>query len=253
MHRIILIIIAAFIGVAHAAAKPPAKPLDPPTVLVYNVNDDQTIISTNTDLVRPMASITKLMTAMVVLDYFSTKEAIKINKNQTQTVESLLTRLLVRSDNTASEILAKAYPGGRENFLIAMNNKTQALGLTSTRFDDPSGLIMTNVTTAHDLAKMVAAAGNYPFISEVSSKPEIKETIQVKKKSKTITLPNTNQKILFEFNNILVSKTGFTSRAGRCLAMLVERQGLKYAIIILGEPSNKARETVARNLLALTL
>jgi D-alanyl-D-alanine endopeptidase (penicillin-binding protein 7) len=112
---------------------------------------------------------------------------------------------------------------------------------------------MTNVTTAHDLAKMVAAAGTYPFISAVSSKPEIKETIQVKKKSKTVTLPNTNQKILFDFSNILVSKTGFTSRAGRCLAMLVERQGLKYAIIILGEPSNKARETVARNLLALTL
>jgi len=252
MQRIFLIIITAFIGTAYAKPRVQVVPPEPPTVLVYNISENQTVIGDNVDIVRPMASITKLMTSIVVLDHFELTDKVSIGKKQTATVESLLTRVLVRSDNYASELLAKAYPGGRENFLSAMNSKAKQLGLSNTQFNDPSGLIMTNTTTAHDLAKLVAAAGTYSFISKTSSQPEIIETISGKKKSKTVTLANTNKTILADFKNILVSKTGFTSRAGRCLVMLVERQGAKYAIIILGEPSKQARETVARNLLALT-
>lgn len=253
MQKIFLIIIAAFIGTANAKPKVQAPVIDPPTVLVYNLNDNQTVISNNVDVVRPMASITKLMTAIVALDHFALDDKVQVSKRQTATVETLLTRLLVRSDNHASEMIAKAYPGGRENFLSAMNTKAQVLGLTNTKFDDPSGLNMTNTATAHDLAKLVAVAGNYSFISKVSSQPEITETVSTKKKTKTLTMANTNRSLLVDFKNVLVSKTGFTSRAGRCLAMLVERQGVKYAIIILGEPSKQARENVARKLLALTV
>jgi len=253
MHKIILIIILAFIGTANAKSKVQAPVIEPPTVLVYNVNEGQTILGDNLDVVRPVASITKLMTAIVALDHFSLTDNISIGKKQTVTVESLLTRLLVRSDNHASELLAKAYPGGRENFLSAMNVKAQTLGLSNTKFDDPSGLIMTNTATAYDMAKLVAVAGNYSFISKVSSQPEITETVSTKKKTKTMTIANTNRSILVDFKNVLVSKTGFTSRAGRCLAMLVERQGVKYAIIILGEPTKQARESAARKLLALTV
>lgn len=252
MRGIIFIILVLSLGVASAQPRRPAAPYTPPpTVLVYNLNENQIVISNNADVVRPMASITKLMTAMVVLDNFSLDDKVRINKKQELTVEVLLTRLLVRSDNSASEILAKAYPGGRDHFLRAMNDKAKLLGLEDTYFNDPSGLIPTNIATAHDLAKLVAIAGNYDFIAQVSSKPEAEEVLKDKKKTVKHVLPNTNKRILSDFNHILVSKTGFTSRAGRCLAMLVEGRGYKYAIIILGEPSGQSREDMARNLLAM--
>lgn len=253
MRSIFVILITAFIGTVYAAPKVQATPVQPPTVLVYNLETNQSVYSDNVDAIRPMASITKLMTAMVTLDHFQLSDRITIGKKQTATVESLLIKVLVRSDNHASEQLARAYPGGRQGFLLSMHTKSQSLGLESTRFDDPSGLLMTNTSTARDLVKLVAAAGNYPFIRDISSKPEIIEFVKDKKRTKQITLSNTNRSILADFQNIIVSKTGFTSRAGRCLAMLVERQGAKYAVIILGEPSKQAREKIARNILAYTL
>lgn len=250
MRKIILTIILAVIGTVQAKTKQPAPPpIDPPTILLHNINTDQTVVSDNADIVRPMASITKLMTAMVALDHYKLADRIKTGKKTTETVENLMTRLLVRSDNHASEILAQNYPGGRSSFLEAMNLKTKLLGLNNTHFDDPSGLIATNTTTARDLVKMVNAAGSYEFISHTSRQPEVQQITPGKKKPHTVVLPNTNRTILFEFNNILVSKTGFTSRAGRCLALLVDKHGQKYAIIILGEPTKQAREQVARNLL----
>ena len=255
MRKIILTIILAVIGTVQAKSKqPPAPPpIEPPTILVHNINTDQTVVSDNADIVRPMASITKLMTAMVALDHYRLSDRISTGRKTTETVESLMTRLLVRSDNGASEILAQNYPGGRTKFLEAMNVKTKLLGLNNTQFNDPSGLIATNTTTAKDLVKLVSAAGTYEFISAVSRQPEIQQTTPGKKRPHTVVMPNTNRNILFEFNNILVSKTGFTSRAGRCLAMLVDKQGQRYAIIILGEPSKQAREQVARNLLTLNI
>lgn len=253
MRSIFVILITAFIGTVYAAPRVQAPMVQPPTVLVYNLDTNQPVYGDNVDVIRPVASITKLMTAMVVLDHFQLSDKISINKKQKATVESLLTKVLVRSDNHASEQLARAYPGGREAFLLSMNTKSQSLGLEYTRFNDPSGLIMTNTSTAHDLVKLVAAAGNYAFIRDISSQPEITETVQSKRRTKQIVLANTNRSILTDFRNIVVSKTGFTTRAGRCLAMLVERQGAKYAVIILGEPSKQARENIARNILAFTL
>lgn len=253
MRCILVLLISAVIGLAHAAPRAQAHMVQPPTVLVYNLETNQPVYSDNVYVIRPVASITKLMTAMVVLDHFQLNDKILINKKQAATIESLLVKLLVLSDNHASEQLAKAYPGGRAGFLVSMNVKSQSLGLEYTRFDDPSGLLMTNTSTAHDLVKLVAAAGNYSFIREISSQPEIVETVQSKNRTKQITLANTNRSILADFRNIVVSKTGFTSRAGRCLAMLVERRGAKYAVIILGEPSKQARENIARNILAFTL
>jgi D-alanyl-D-alanine carboxypeptidase len=224
----------------------------PPTVLVYNNTQHKSVVTDNADMIRPMASITKLTTAMVALDHYTLTDKIPLNKKNSITVEQAMTKLLVRSDNTMAELLARNYDGGRDKFLEAMNAKARSLNLSVTRFNDPSGLDAGNVTTATELAHIVTAAGRYPFITKITSQPEVASVYTVKNKTKTISLPNTNRTILFEFDNILVSKTGFTNHAGRCVAMLVDNRGEQYAIIILGEPSKQARDQVARNLIQLS-
>jgi D-alanyl-D-alanine carboxypeptidase len=224
----------------------------PPTVLVYNNTQHKSVVTDNADTVRPMASITKLTTAMVSLDHYNLADKIPLDKKNSITVEQAMTKLLVRSDNSMAELLARNYPGGRDKFLEAMNAKARSLNLSVTRFNDPSGLDAGNVTTATELANIVTAAGRYPFITRITSQPEVTSVNTIKNKIHTVSLPNTNRTILFEFDNILVSKTGFTNHAGRCVAMLVDNRGEQYAIIILGEPTKQARDQVARNLIQLS-
>jgi D-alanyl-D-alanine endopeptidase (penicillin-binding protein 7) len=233
---------------AHRVQKVQRIQTPAPTVFVYNNTLNKSIITDNAEVIRPMASITKLTTAMVALDHYNLEDKIPLNKKNSITVEQAMTKLLVRSDNSMAELLARNYAGGRDKFLKAMNAKARSLNLSVTRFNDPSGLDDGNVTTATELAHIVTAAGRYPFITKITSQPEVASVY----KTKTISLPNTNRTILFEFDNILVSKTGFTSHAGRCVAMLVDNRGEQYAIIILGEPSKQARDQVARNLIQLS-
>jgi D-alanyl-D-alanine carboxypeptidase len=241
MRNIILLILLTVVASVQAS--------ESHTVLVYNVGTKETVLSENADVIRPMASITKLMTAMIALDRYELSDKLPTGKKSRATVEQLLIKLLVRSDNGAAEVLARNYPQGRIAFIRAMNDRSAQLGLVDTKFSDPSGL-MPNTSTAKELVKLVAAAGNYNFIRRISSQPAIYQTSQVKKKTKTVTLANTNSSILFEFNNILVSKTGFTYKAGRCLAMLVDKNGQEHVIIILGERTKQSRDQLARNLLS---
>ena len=241
MRNIILLILLTVVASVQAS--------ESHTVLVYNVGTKETVLSENADVIRPMASITKLMTAMIALDRYELSDKLPTGKKSRATVEQLLIKLLVRSDNGAAEVLARNYPQGRTAFIRAMNDRSAQLGLFDTKFSDPSGL-MPNTSTAKELVKLVAASGNYNFIRRISSQPAIYQTSQVKKKTKTVTLANTNSSILFEFNNILVSKTGFTYKAGRCLAMLVDKNGQEHVIIILGERTKQSRDQLARNLLS---
>ena len=241
MRNIILLILLTVVASVQAS--------ESHTVLVYNVGTKETVLSENADVIRPMASITKLMTAMIALDRYELSDKLPTGKKSRATVEQLLIKLLVISDNGAAEVLARNYPQGRTAFIRAMNDRSAQLGLVDTKFSDPSGL-MPNTSTAKELVKLVAASGNYNFIRRISSQPAIYQTSQVKKKTKTVTLANTNSSILFEFNNILVSKTGFTYKAGRCLAMLVDKNGQEHVIIILGERTKQSRDQLARNLLS---
>lgn len=242
MREIILIITLAIHSLSYAATIKPS-------VVVHNTTINRTVISDNANVVRPMASITKLMTVMVALDIFSLDQTIPIGKKSTATVEQLLTNVLIRSDNNASEILAHNHPSGRDEFLRQMNIKAKLLGLTNTEYHDASGLDDANTTTANDLVQIVLAASKYSFIRQTSTIPELKRVVTVKNKSHVISIPNTNKDILFEFDNILVSKTGTTRKAGKCLAMLVDNKGEHYAIIIMGEPTKQARDKVARSLI----
>lgn len=208
------------------------------SILVYDNTTKTSIIEQNKEVIRPMASITKLMTAIVSLETYNLSDRIKLGKQTYSTVEDLLKQLLVRSSNVAAEILAKNHPQGRDKFVERMNQRAREMGLVYTRFDDPSGLSAENVTTANELVQIVLAAGADPNIRQYSTLTQLNKQ------------PNTNKNILTEFNYIAVSKTGFTSKAGRCLAMLVDKDSQQYVIIILGEPTKSQRDTVAKNLLS---
>lgn len=220
------------------------------SVLVYDATQRNIVQQKNVYEVRPIASITKLMTAIVALDQYHPDDSLHVNKKSTEKTRNLITRLLVRSDNNAAEILAKNYPGGRSAFIDAMNQKATMLNLIDTHFADPSGISADNVSTAVDVAVMVLKANEYPLVRAVSDLPEINKIINTKKGQKSVTdYYNTNKTILEEFKNIILSKTGFTSKAGRCVTMLVQKDDQKQVIVILGEITKQSRDELSRQLL----
>ena len=227
------------------------------SIIHFDVSEKKIMYSQNEERVRPIASITKLMTAMVSLDYSSDMgRELTLSKNaksnlplKKYTRRELFEAMLIRSDNGAAETLASDYPGGRSNFIKSMNKKAADLGMTLTNFDDPTGLNNNNRSTANQVVDMVIAASNYPPIKEISVKKLTQIETKHKKKIRKIVLNNTNRLVLFEFDNVIVSKTGFTNPAGFCVALMVEQKERKkdeyvkhrHAIVILGEKNTKER------------
>jgi D-alanyl-D-alanine endopeptidase (penicillin-binding protein 7) len=221
----------------------------PSSVLLYNQTTGAKIIDHNTDQVRALASITKLMTAIVAIDSgISPYEQLPLyqklgsllpKKNWTR--EELMTAMLVRSDNAAAETLARDYPGGRAKFMEAMNAKSIQLGMYNTHFDDPSGLSSLNKSTANDIAKLLLESAKYDVIRQNSVKKQAIFETKVKKTVRTITLNHTSSKYLFEFDNIVVTKTGLTTPARWCVALLVEQKGQTFLIVVLGSKTKQQR------------
>ena len=212
--------------------------------LVIEQGGEQTFYQKNADAIMPIASITKLMTAMVVLDGVPDLQApvtisaedvdylkgsrSRLNVGATMTREMALLLALMSSENRASHALARHYPGGVPAFLAAMNVKAQALGMRETRFEDPTGLNSHNVSTAHDLAKMVAAAHRYPLIREFSTTPEAVIDIS----GRDMAFRNTNPLVKNSAWDVGLSKTGYISEAGKCLVMQA-RVAEKPVVIVL--------------------
>jgi D-alanyl-D-alanine endopeptidase (penicillin-binding protein 7) len=244
MRKILVTILSLFIFSKAQAAQSPS-------VLVYNVTTDTVVEQFNANVVRPIASITKLMTAMVALDHYNLDQKLKTNKKQTEQVSVLLTSLLVRSDNSAAEVLAKNYPGGRTAFISAMNVKAAQLNLEHTKFIDPSGLGVFNLSTANELVDLLGNAYRYNFIRTVANQPEIYTVVKTKYGYKERPVyTSTSKALLSEFDNIVLTKTGYTSHAGRCIILMVEKAGQMQAIVILGEPTKQQRDNLARQLIA---
>lgn len=226
------------------------------SVLLYNETKDQVIIENNNE-VRSIASITKLMTAIVSLDNNSDlTKRLKLStrvKGQlpvdTYTREQLFHAMLIRSDNAAAETLAADYPGGREAFLIAMNQKAQQLKMPSAVFSDPAGLIRENTTTLHGVKILLQASAEYPLIRETSVKKQALFESQYKKKIRKVVLHNTNSKMLFEFDNIIVTKTGYTNPAGFCVGLVVEKNNQRYIVVILGARNPIERLKIAQEIM----
>ncbi len=204
----------------------------------------------NANLVVPIASITKLMTAMVVLDGApSLHTPITISDDDIDTLRGSRSRLhvgsvvtrqyalllaLMSSENRAAHALARNYPGGMPAFLSAMNIKALSLGMRDTHFDDPTGLTSSNVSTAHDLAKMVVAAHRYPLIREFSTTSEA--TVDIG--GHELAYRNTNPLVKSAAWDVGLSKTGYINEAGKCLVMQA-RVADKPVVIVLLDSSGK--------------
>jgi D-alanyl-D-alanine endopeptidase (penicillin-binding protein 7) len=226
-------------------------------VLLYNAATGHTLIEINSGEVRPIASITKLMTAMVALDYDrDIDRPLKlVGKTRGVLPRGVWTRgevlqaMLVRSDNDAAETLAADYPGGRGAFLAAMNAKAAMLGMPNANFDDASGLDNRNVTTLIGVKRMLLASSEYPLIRSISVQKHALFEQRYKKKIRKIEFLNTNKEMLFEFDNIVVTKTGLTTPAGWCLGMVVEQRGQKYVVVILGARNKLERLKIAKEIM----
>jgi D-alanyl-D-alanine endopeptidase (penicillin-binding protein 7) len=220
---------------------------------VQNISQPQIIVAEAPDVTRPIASISKLMTAMVSLDYNSNIYArvpmVNGRKTKWTNRKDMMAAMLIRSDNGAAEAIAADYPGGRTAFMAAMNRKAQELGLVFTNFNDPSGLSHGNVSTAEEVGRMVAAAGRYTVIRQLSHQKQMMIEAKHKKRVRKILLQNTNQKILMEFDIIEVSKTGFTTAAGYCVAMLAKTRGQEYIIVVLGEANKHVRKRTVEDIM----
>jgi serine-type D-Ala-D-Ala endopeptidase (penicillin-binding protein 7) len=224
------------------------------TNIVYDVTDNMVIAEQGMDTPRAMASLTKLMTALLIVESdldleqkVSYRGSIWFSK-QVSRLE-LLDSLLIRSDNHAANALADSWPGGRRVFVETMNTRARELGMFQTTYADPSGLDNRNVSTASDITNLIVAVGQYRLLSNISTTKYLMVERKYKKKIKQVLVGNTNRNLLFDFDEIILSKTGTTSAAGRCLALLVEKNDKQYAIVILGEKDLKAREQRARNLI----
>ena len=224
-----------------------------PSVLLYDNTTNTVLLAERTQEVRPMASITKVMTAMTYLDLAYDLEA-KLEvyqgvsgvllKKQYYTRRELLIAMLVRSDNSAAETLARDHPHGRHAFMQAMNAKAQQLGMGNSYFDDPSGLSQKNVGTALDIMNMLKAAITVDFIRQTSVIQKTEIEAKDRKKPVRIIIQNTNIGLLEEFNTIVLSKTGLTNPAGWCVSLVLEERHRQYILIVLGATTKDARKKI---------
>ncbi len=234
---------------AHAAGKTTPKSLQLGSVhaLVYDVGAGKTVFAKNSEIPVSIASITKLMTAMVVLDAkLPLDEMITVDKEDRDTLKNTYSRIrmgsklsrrdmlklaLMSSENRAASALGRHYPGGRDAFIKAMNTKARSLEMHQTRFVDSTGLSSDNVATAQDLVKLVIAANQYSLIRDFTTATDH----LAKFRSPRYSLGFYNTNLLVRGNNwdIKVSKTGFTNEAGRCLVMLATVDERPVVLVLL--------------------
>lgn len=213
--------------------------------LVQDAASGETLYAKNQGVILPIASITKLMTAIVILDArLDLEQRVVISGEDQDTIKGTRSRLrpgtvlarrdllllaLMSSENRAAFSLARTYPGGTETFVAAMNAKALALGMKDTRFVDPTGLSSSNVSSAQDLARLVAAAHEYPLIREDSTR----ESATVQGLGRPLDYRNTNGLVRSAQWNIGLSKTGYISEAGRCLVMHVRMASREVIVVLL--------------------
>jgi D-alanyl-D-alanine endopeptidase (penicillin-binding protein 7) len=206
----------------------------------------RTLYAKNITAVQPIASITKLMTAMVVLDAkLDLNELIAITEDDVDELKHTRSRLqvgtllsrddllrlaLMASENRAASALGRAYPGGFPAFLKAMNHKAVELGMMSTHFLDTTGLNRENVSTAEDLAKLVVAAYRYPLIQQYTT---LTEYAVRSNSGRLLSFRNSNGLIRSDDWHIDVSKTGYIQEAGRCLVMQARIAATPVIIVLL--------------------
>ncbi|MEP6547890.1 MAG: D-alanyl-D-alanine endopeptidase [Gammaproteobacteria bacterium] len=230
----------------HATANPIRDPkLKSSSVLVIDQKDSSVLYSRHADVAMPIASITKLMTALVVLDARQPlNEPIQLTNADRNLQKSDFSRLavgttltrgdlmhlaLMSSENRAAHALGNNYPGGMPAMVAAMNAKARSLGMNNAHFVDPTGLSSENVASAEDLSKLVIAASHNPTIREYSTD----RSYAVKVRRRLVEFRNTDNLVANPTWNIIVQKTGYITEAGKCLVMGAVIEGRSVIIVLL--------------------
>lgn len=247
------LVLAAVPGAAEEPARGEAVP-DPAKLelasvhaAVADLDSGDTLYRKNADRVVPIASITKVMTAMVVLDSGAElDEWLTIVEREQAAPNNAYTRLrrgsqarrrdllkiaLMASENHAAYVLARHHPGGLAAFVDAMNARAQALGMERTRFVDPSGLSNANRATANDLLRLVSAASDYPLIREFTDSS--RHTVRFRHPRYRLRYGNTNILVYRNHWDIGLSKTGYLDEAGRCLVLVTRINERPVAMVLL--------------------
>jgi D-alanyl-D-alanine endopeptidase (penicillin-binding protein 7) len=242
-----------------AAAKPTLFPkLKSSSVLIVDQSDSSVLYSRRSDVAAPIASITKLMTALVVLDAKQPlDEPLAITRDEAVlpkcrgsrlSVGTVLTRgdfmhlALMSSENRAAHALGANYPGGVPAIVKAMNSKAAALGMTTAHFVDPTGLSSDNVASPEDLSKLVLAAAQNAHIREYSTDP----SYAVRVRKHLVEFHNTDNLVKNPTWNIIVQKTGYISEAGKCLVMEAVIEGRNVIIVLLDSAGRLTRVADAK-------
>ena len=246
---------------AVSAAMPPpavsvraeAAALRSSTAYVQDLETSTVLFAKNENVVRPIASISKLMTAVVVVDAnLPMDEMLEITDEDVDGLKHTTSRLrvgtklsrgdmlhlaLMSSENRAANALGRHYPGGLPAFVAAMNAKALSLGMSSTHFIEPTGLSSNNVSSPHDLARLLRAASQRPLIHRYSTDTEYDVEIN----NRTQTFRNTYLLVRKPDWDIKVSKTGYINEAGECLVMLARINGRDLAIVLLDSQGKLSR------------
>ena len=232
------------------------------SAILVNYENGQVLYSKNANQVRPIASITKLVAAMVILDKgidlnrtekITKKDARRSSRSRLKIgyevkLEDLLVAALMNSDNRAMRALARATSGSSEAFAVEMNIKVRSLGLKKTLFIEPTGLDKRNVSTAHEVAKIIHYAFKYPELVEITSARKRRIPIQ-NHKGRYLQMANTNLIVLSPYK-VLTGKTGYTRAADYCLGTLVQdKSGERLTVVVLGVPGDKLRFREIRKLI----
>ena len=228
--------------------------------LIFNNKTGEILYQKNADRVMPIASISKLMSAMVVLDArLDMNERITITPDEIDRLKGTGSRLavgttltrgellhlsLMSSENRATHALGRTYPGGMSAFVAAMNAKAQSLGMYSSRFYEPTGLNFQNVSTANDLNRMVAAASKYPLISKNSTS----NYGSVWTANGRQNYKNSNALVREGSWNIELQKTGYIREAGRSMVVKANVQNQPITIVLLNSPTSTTRVNDARKI-----
>lgn len=254
MKLVILLLCVIFFYASNTVAKnnPDIKSQ---AAMIFNTQNERVIYDKNADKVMPIASITKLMTAMVTLDArLSPNERITITSADVDKLKYTSSRLpvgssyprhellrlaLMSSENRAAAALGRTYPGATQAFVNAMNLKAKKIGMTNSRFVDSSGLNSNNVATARDLAKLVAASNSYAAIREFSTTSQ--HSVSPGNKRRLLQYVNSNSLVRNQGWAIDVSKTGYLSEAGRCLVMQANISGQPVVIVLLNSWGKNTR------------
>jgi serine-type D-Ala-D-Ala endopeptidase (penicillin-binding protein 7) len=223
--------------------------------LLVDAASNEVLFSRNAQSVTPIASITKVMTAIVVLDAKQPlDELIEISIDDFDVVKGsrsrlrmgvsltrreMLTLALMSSENRAAHALCRAYPGGLGACISAMNQRAKALGMNATSFADPTGLSPNNLSTAQDLIKLVRAADAYPLLSEMSVQHG--QDVELRPTGRMATFGNSNGLVRNPKWNIALQKTGYIAEAGNCVVMALTLANKKVWLVLLDAAGRYSR------------